>query len=153
MDTNAVQVLGMFFSMVTAIAWAYQAKKSSEIQKLTLDTNRLTQESKAVSEGNAVSLVRVKEQGNENAKAIEHTRMQNNDLAAAVEDTKVQNDNLAEQVGHVHICVETKAAELKDVVKETVPAAVKDVVPAAIKEVMPAAIKETLPQAIATLKE
>lgn len=143
MDTSWV---GDFFGAITAVAIAYNTYMTFRLKKLTI-------ESKEVSEGNAASLVVVRAQGNENARAIEHTRVQNVELASAVEDTKVQNDNLAEQVGHVHVCVEAKAAELKDTVHEVVPAAIKEVIPAAIKEVVPDVIKETLPGAIATLKE
>jgi hypothetical protein len=131
-------LLGKIFGAVTALALAYNSYLTYRLKKLTLAN-------KQVSEGNAEAIERVSVLGKANADAIEHTRVQNIEIASAVEDTKVQNDGIAEQVGHVHICVETRVAELKD--------AVKEVVPAVIKEVVPEVIKETLPEVVATLKE
>lgn len=138
------ELIGKIFSAITAIAVAYNAYKTYQLQVLTLA-------SKKVSEGNAEAIAQVSTQGRENAEAIEHTRVQNVRIRSAVEDTKVQNTEIAEAVGHVHICVETKVAELKEVV-EKVPEAVKEAVPVAIKEVVPDVIKETLPEVVATLK-
>lgn len=160
-NTNAIQIANLVFTFGIAALYAYRARQDKETQRLILENSKLTLASKTVSDGNAKALVVVTRQGNENAEAIEHTRIQNVKLASAVEATKVQNDELAEAVGHVHICVEAKAAELKDavhevvpaVIKEAIPAAIKEAVPVAVKEVVPDVIKESLPGAIATLKE
>lgn len=126
-------IIGKVFGAITALAIAYNARKTYQLQVLALA-------SKKVSEGNAIAIAQVSTQGRENAVAIEHTRVQNVKIASAVQDTKDQNDEIATAVSHVHICVETKTAELKEAVKEAVPAAIKEVVPDVIKEVVPEAL-------------
>lgn len=140
------ELTSKFFGAVTAIGLAVNGYMSWRAQATALANRK-------VSEGNAQILAGVAAIGNANAEAIEHTRVQNVKIASAVQDTKDQNDEIATAVSHVHICVETKAAELKEAVKEAVPAAIKEAVPAAIKEVVPDVIKETLPGVVATLKE
>lgn len=121
---------GKIFGAITAVALAFNGFMTWRVQVLTLA-------SKKVSEGNSAAIAEVVKLGQGNADAIEHTRVQNVNIRSAVEDTKTQNDELATAVNHVHICVETKAAELATAVKEVVPAAIKEVVPEAI-----AALKE-----------
>lgn len=133
MDTDFYMTSSFYdhlFNALAAIAFAYSSRMSYRLKKLTL-------ESKEVSESNSRALQQVATLGVANAEAIEHTRTQNVKIAS-------QNDNLAEQVGHVHICVETRVAELKEVV-ERVPETVKEAVPEAIKEVLPDMLKETVP--------
>jgi len=137
---NIERLLELFFNAAAAIAFAYTSRQSYKLKRLTLENQEITIASKQISEGNAKALVEVTQMGKDNADAIEHTRAQNVKLAT-------QQDNLAEQVGHVHICVETRVADLKAVV-ERVPDAVKEAVPEAIKEVLPDVIKETVPPVV-----
>lgn len=123
-------LVGKIFGAITAVALAFNGFMTWRVQVLTLASKR-------VSEGNSAAIAQVSTQGRENAQAIEHTRVQNVNIRSAVDDTRTQNDEIATAIGHVHICVETKAAELAAVVKEAVPAAIKEVVPEAI-----AALKE-----------
>lgn len=130
-----------FMNALTGLCYAIPGVVAAVVSVITLRQ----------SQRNGVVAAQVITQGRDNAEAIEHTRKQNINIATAVHETniqntemKVQNDNIATAVSHVHICVETKASELKDVVERAIPEAIKEAVPVAIQEVVPAAIKETL---------
>lgn len=120
MDIATVFVSGC--GAIVALSQAFSIYMQFRLQRLTLDSKR-------ISEGNASALAHVSQLGRDNADAIEHTRVQNVRIASAVEVTKTQNEEIAEAVGHVHICVETRVAELKEAVKEVVPAAIMEAVP------------------------
>ena len=122
---------------VTAVAVAFNTVMQFVLQ-------RQIAASKKISEENATALGVVAALGQDNANAIEHTRVQNVRLASAVEITKTQNDELAAAVGHVHTCVETRVAEIKEAVRDIVPATIKEVLPDAVKEVVPDAVKAAI---------